>query len=325
MVKKLIYTLLLFLLLIRLPLVGQDPQFTQFYANKLYLAPSFAGATKQSRIGTIYRNQWSGIPGGFNTIAFSFDHYFANFNSGLGLLLVRDMAGSGRLGFTNVGVQYSYDFQINDYLHIRPGMHFMYTRYGIDFYKLKFFDQINGNPTSFEDPPENEGLGAADAAVSALVYTDKLWIGSTVDHLFRPNEGFYSNKAIVPIKVSIFGGYQLMRQGRLLRPIDETLSVAFMYRQQKDKKQLDLGLYWNKAPVVLGFWYRGIPLVNSERGDALAALVGFKMEGFSLGYSYDFTISNLINSTHGAHEVSLVYEFTTSRKKKIHAIPCPEF
>jgi len=37
---------------------GQDPQFTQFYANPLYLAPSFAGATQQDRITAVYRNQW---------------------------------------------------------------------------------------------------------------------------------------------------------------------------------------------------------------------------------------------------------------------------
>lgn len=311
-------------------LLAQDPQFTQFYANKQYLAPSFAGATKQSRVGAIWREQWMGIPGGFRTISASFDHYFANFNSGFGTYMMRDQAGSGRLGFTYLGINYSYDFQINDFIHLRPGINFNYIRYGIDFYKLLFYDQLDplgGNKPSsgIEVAPDVEAIGAADAAVSGLVYTDKLWLGTTVDHLFRPNQSFYSNKAVVPMKISVFGGYQIMRQGKLLRPSDETLSVAFIYKQQKDKTQLDLGLYWNKAPMVFGFWYRGIPLVNSERGDALALLAGLKFQGFSLGYSYDFTISNLINNTQGSHEVSLVYEFTTTKKKKIHAIPCPEF
>ena len=40
----------------------QDPQFTQFYANPLYLAPSFAGATKQHRAAGSFRDQWPGFP-----------------------------------------------------------------------------------------------------------------------------------------------------------------------------------------------------------------------------------------------------------------------
>jgi len=48
-----------------------------------------------------------------------------------------------------------------------------------------------------------------------------------------------------------------------------------------------------------------------------------------IGYSYDFTISNLIGSTGGAHEISIVYEFNNlsigQLKKRIRAIPCPEF
>ena len=38
-------------------------------------------------------------------------------------------------------------------------------------------------------------------------------------------------------------------------------------------------------------------------------LIGIKTSQFHIGYSYDFTISNLIGSTAGAHEISLIYEF----------------
>ncbi len=36
----------------------QDPGFSQFYANKLYLNPAFAGDNKCPRIDLNYRNQW---------------------------------------------------------------------------------------------------------------------------------------------------------------------------------------------------------------------------------------------------------------------------
>lgn len=328
MIKKTRHSIyvILFTYVTVLNVSAQDPQFTQFYANKLYLAPSFAGATKQNRVALIYRNQWAGIPGAFNTMAFSYDHYFPTFNSGLGITAVRDVAGTGHLGMTQFGLAYSYDFQIKDNFHVRPGLNIQYSLYGIDFARLTFIDQLlSGSSTTMESPPTDNNIGALDGATSVLVYSSKFWSGLCVDHLFRPNESFYSNYAIVPVRYSFFGGVQVVRNGKLLKPIDESLSIAYMYRQQGDKKQLDLGLYWYKSPIVMGFWYRGIPGLNSERGDAVAVLLGYKTSKFSIGYSYDFTISNLINSTHGSHEISLVYEFNTTHRKKIHAIPCPEF
>ena len=117
-----------------------------------------------------------------------------------------------------------------------------------------------------------------------------------------------------------------MKRGRLLKPVDETISMAFLFKSQEQNKQLDLGLYWYKYPLILGLWYRGIPPYNSDRGDAIALLVGFKTKYVHIGYSYDFTVSKLINSTNGSHEISLIYEFkVTPRKRKPHAIPCPEF
>jgi len=327
-VKKYIFIILSVTLSI-FHLSGQDPQFTQFYANKLYLAPSFAGAVQQDRISLNYRNQWPSLPGTFVSYAFSYDHYFDGFNSGVGVLFLRDLAGSGKLSTTNFGVQYSYDIQINNWWHIRPGIHFMYTQTGLDFDKLLWNDQISvgGNTSTTEQRPGVETRGDVDFSTSALAYSDKHWFGFAVDHMLKPKNSLYGNEFTVPLKVSIFGGTQVIRKGRLLSPIDESLSIAFLFKTQDKISQLDLGLYWFKSPLMLGLWYRGIPVINNERiGDAIAVLAGYKIEDFSVGYSYDFTISRLLSSTGGAHEISLIYEFKTSRaRKKRHMIPCPEF
>ncbi len=307
---------------------GQDPQFTQFYAVPLYLGPSFAGATIQQRISTTYRKQWLKLPGDFSTFTASYDHYFYKFNSGLGLLFIQDQAGSGRLGTTYMNVLYSYDIKIFNTWHVRPGITFTYLRYNINFSKLVFGDQIiRGNaPSTIEVPPSRENRGAIDGAISAIVFNDRIWIGSTVDHLLQPNTSFYGGRSNIPLKYSFYGGARLMSRGRLLKPADESVSVAYLLRLQGEFRQLDLGLYWFNPPFMMGVWYRGIPPLNSNRGDALAFLAGIKFPQFTVGYSYDFTVSNLINSTAGAHEITLSYEFTTKyRKKRIHAIPCPEF
>lgn len=312
---------------------SQDPQFTQFYSNKMYLAPSFVGATQQNRITSNIRDQWVGLKNSYITYTLSYEHYFLNFNSGLGVILMRDQAGAGNLNLTGIGLQYSYDFKILETCHVRPGIQFSYLRQGLNFSKLLFSDQMHPNgddPSSIEVPtiPSN---GAADAASSVLFYSENYWMGASFDHLLHPDLSLSSEKAYINLKTSVFGGVTLIRRGKLLSPIGETVSLAFLYKQQKIEsgsyfRQMDCGLYWYKKPLVLGFWYRGIPIMKGNRSDALAALIGLKSKYINIGYSYDFTVSRLIGNSLGSHELSLVYEFSKPhKKKKIHAIPCPEF
>jgi type IX secretion system PorP/SprF family membrane protein len=314
---------------------AQDAQFSQFYSNYLYLAPSFAGLTDKNRIAFNYRNQWPEITEGYQTYSVSFDKYVDKFNSGLGVLLFQDVAGSGRLRTTNLGVQYSYDFSITEFWHVRPGLHFNYTQRAIDFDKLLWNDQISasGNsPVSAELEPMGKA-GDIDFSTSVLTYSDRFWLGAGVDHLLKPSQSFYyyeeeaGNPGKVPVKYSLFGGIKFIRNEHLLRPIPTSIQLAFLYRQQEQFRQLDLGVYWYRNPFVLGFWYRGIPLYKEVfNRDAFTVLAGIKTRNMNIGYSYDFTISRLITSTGGSHEVSISYTFKTKPiKRKPREVPCPEF
>lgn len=319
------YIWILFLFMLITNASGQDPHFTQFFSNQLYLAPSFAGATQQHRFSGSFRDQWptAGLVNTYVTYAFTYDHYFANFNSGVGLLFLNDVAGTGRLSNMNIGLLYSYDFTVFNFWHIRPGVSFIYKQRSIDYDALEFYGELGTEADLPYDGATN--IGDFDAGTSVLVYADKIWFGTTVDHLTRPDNAFASGDYL-PMKISVFGGYQIIRKGRLLKPIDETVSIAFRYKNQKPTDQLDIGLYWYKSPLVFGLWYRGIPIINEEKvGDMLAVLVGAKIPQFSIGYSYDFTVSKLVGQTGGAHEVAMIYEFKTTRRRKIHSIPCPEF
>jgi len=312
---------------------GQDPHFSQFYANALYLAPSFAGAIEENRISLNYRNQWPAIPGVFHTYSFSYDRYLPNFKSGIGVLATYDVAGSGDLSQTNIGLVYSYDIQLNQDWHFRPGINFKFTYLGLNYGKLIWNHMITaGGTTPSVTPPPFESVADVDFATSALFYTDRIWAGFTVDHLLSPKQSFYGDwDTKVPVKVNVFGGYQITRRGRMIRSnkYNEVLSIAGNFKYQDRFFQSDIGLYYYRDPVIFGFWYRGVPLVTSQAGDAIIALVGFKTNDLHIGYSYDFTISNLISSTGGAHEISLVYEFITTtfgaNKRRFRAVPCPEF
>ena len=281
-----------------------------------------------------YRNQWPAVPKVYSTYSVSFDKAMPNFNSGIGILATHDVAGSGNLSTTNLGLVYSYDFNINSEWHVRPGVNFKFHYLGLDITKLIFPHQLRGTGTTQPIyPPAFDNVADIDFATSALMYNDRMWGGFTLDHLLAPKVSLYGNESTVPVKFNLYGGIQVLTNARLRQVSYEVLSVAINFQKQANYYQSDIGLYYLKHPIIFGVWYRGIPFMTSREmtmqvGDAIIGLIGIKTEQFRIGYSYDFTVSSLVNATGGAHEVSLTFEFNnpnTGRQRKIRAIPCPEF
>jgi type IX secretion system PorP/SprF family membrane protein len=316
---------------------AQDPMFSQFYANPLYLAPSFAGASKKgTRVALNYRDQWPSIPRAFTTYSFSFDHYFDKIRSGAGLYFMNDRQGSTNLRMMNIGAVYSFDFQINERWHIRPGLHLIYFQSGIDYSRFKFYNQILPEQLSVDAPPQYEPLEVIrdiDAAASCITYNDLSWFGLTINHMLKPNIGLYGDSPYkgVPylkvLKFSFFGGARFRLRGNLLKYYKESLTIAYLYEMQEKYKQFNIGAYYHKNPLVVGTWYRGIPAFKGNPGhDAMVFLVGYEISDYiRLGYSFDLTVSGLKPSSGGAHELSLVWNFKIKeRKKKKTQLPCPD-
>jgi len=333
--KKLLVLLIILLYALAMGLKAQDPQFSQFYSNPLYLAPSFAGMSGQTRVNLNYRLQWPEMPGAYHTYTVSVDHAINSFNSGIGLILLKDKAGSGNLSLTNLALQYAYYVKLSESWHIVPGLYISYNERSIDYQKLVWRDQISAQGTSSltgEALPLEKVIDL-DAGTSVMAFSDRFWVGASVDHLLRPNQSFYivensaKNYGFIPVKYSIFGGTKIINKGKLFRPYDTSLQLAFLLKKQDKYKQFDMGMYWLRKPLVLGFWYRGIPIIKPfPNQDSFSILVGYKDEFLSIGYSYDFTISRLVGATGGAHEISLTYSFKAKvPTKKMRVVPCPDF
>ncbi len=186
-----IFKYILFLtILLNLKSFGQDAQFSQFYANPMYLSPSFAGSTNGTRAVLNFRDQWPAIPGSFITYSASVDHFFPRYNSGLGIQVLRDQAGSGQLALTTIAANYSYQFNINRHWTLKPGLMLNYNVRSIDFDKLMFNDQmhIDGNSSSSIETPSLEKIQYADAAISVMAFNKTYWGGFMIDHIFNPNQ-----------------------------------------------------------------------------------------------------------------------------------------
>ena len=337
MIRKI--TISAILVLMGLAANAQDPQFSQYYASPLYLNPAFAGTTNQHRIVLNHRLQWPTLPQTFATYALSYDFYKPDLRSGFGLLMTTDKAGSAGLRSTNVGAIYSYKIAMPGKWVFTPGLYFGYGSRSIDFNKLVFGDQIefdqNGVPS--QDPVLNE-LGNTsyfDSGFGLLFYNSKFWIGGSWWHINRPNISFLDREDRIPSKYTIHGGAKLpLYSGPGRRVSNSYLTPSFVYRLQGQFSQLDLGVNYHVDPVHVGIWYRGLPLFQNVAGntsrDAIVFIIGLQFSNFELGYSYDFTISELGVNSGGAHEISIVYRFDLignpyKVKKKDKLIPCPSF
>jgi len=316
--------------------VGQDPQFSQFFYSPLLLGPSFAGTTAGSRLVANYRMQWPTISKPFHTSALAVDHNFMKYNSGAGLLLQGDMAGSSLLNRTKVALQYTYNVEITSKFHFRPGIEFSLNRIGIYYDNLIFGDEIYFDLEESGEERTKDSRLYFDAGASALFFTTRYWVGASFSHLMQPNESITAQEQTskLPVKTTVYGGGKLELSGRIGRKDEESLFYGALYRAQGKYDQLDLGAYWYKVPIMIGGWYRGIPgfKKNPDNGvnhDALMILVGFKREYISVAYSYDVTISRLFLNSGGAHEVSLSYyfnqDYNLNRRQKRMTVPCPRF
>lgn len=325
--KKLKYYILLLLIGVGVESRAQDPQFTQFYSNPLYQAPSFAGGISGYRVGMTYRDQWPKMPGMLTTINMAADMNMLKINSGFGIIALRDVMGSANYTHTYIGFLYSYNVRITRTIYLRPGLGFYYGQRNLDRDKLVFASQLYSESDIQPIlPDEFVKTSYFDGSASLLLSMRNSWFGICADHLMRPNESVTDFAYRYPVKWNIFGGTKIFKAERLIGTKRQSITLAGSYRHQGKTDQLDLGLYWSYAPLVLGVWYRDLPLIKDySRRDAISVLLGYNYKDLNIGYSYDFTVSRLITSTGGAHEVSLSYKFEIERKHRFRAIPCPEF
>jgi type IX secretion system PorP/SprF family membrane protein len=315
---------------------AQDMQFTQFSAAPLYLNPGFTGTTIQHRVATSYRNQWAAIPGQFVNYVFSYDYNMAELNSGLGILFAREQAGTGNLGNTEVALLYAYHFKISNKILIQPGIKFNFIRRGVDFSKLIFNDQLSrGGGSGTADDIELDNVSYMDITSGAIAYSEKYWFGVAFNHINEPNQSLTNSDSPLYMKFSAHGGYKfVLSEGGRKTLNTSYINATFQYKAQQKFDQLDLGLYYTREPFVFGLWYRGLPVVKSFEGvlnnDALAIVLGYKIVDYNLniGYSYDVTISRLAANSAGSHEISLVYEVASKKKKRKrrkYFVPCAKF
>ncbi len=325
---------LLGLMVMAIHVSAQDPQFSQYYQNPLYLNPAFTGITPQQRVIFNNRIQWPNLPQAFTTFSASYDIWVDELKSGFGVLATTDKMGSAGWRTTTASLLYSYKLRINDKMVFSSGLTFGYGINGLDRTKLRLGDGIEFNGQSLD--PALNALGSTqyfDFGAGFLLYSRSLWIGGAFGHLNQPNLSVLNSTSRLPMKVTIHGGARIeLVDGLRTSSRASYLTPSFIYLSQGGITQLSLGLNYHIDPVFVGVWYRGKPWEKTITGtiqqDALILQMGMYLDKMTIGYSYDFSTSGLSNASGGAHELSIIYEFNVKPiqrgvKKRNRLIPCP--
>lgn len=308
-------------------LKAQDPHFSQFYANPLYLNPAFAGSNICPRVTVNYRNQWPAISGAYVTYNAGYDQYFDAISGGVGLLATTDRSGEGVMNSSHFSFMYSYHLQVSRKFSINAGLQASYFQKSVDWTKLTFGDQIDPKWGFVNQTQESRGeyeSSGPDFSAGILGYGENMYFGFSAHHLTEPNEGF-KNYSELPMKYTAHAGFMINLAGRghqNHRPGDPKLSPNVLYQQQGQFHQINYGMYLNMKPIIAGLWFRQF----FEGSDALIVLAGFEYKKYKFGYSYDITVSQLSNASGGAHEISMGLKFNCPPKReKLRAIECPTF
>ncbi|MEO6522138.1 MAG: type IX secretion system membrane protein PorP/SprF [Mucilaginibacter sp.] len=299
----------------------QQPQYTQYIFNPLLVNPAVSGIENYVDVKSGYRNQWSGLLGapittffsitaplghnfvqgdalqvpdnGDNPIGRSFVQSYraAEPHHGIGFTAMSDKAGPIRQ--TNIDVTYAYHIGIGPNLNLSAGVSAGITNISLDASAISVENSqdmaINNANYSQIKPNLNVGVWAYSATYFAGVSVQQL----VPQTLSFSTSSVYNQGKTVP-HFYITGGYKFFLSD------DVSLIPSIMYKiVQPAQNTIDLNM---KMAFRDHFWIGG----SYRQDDAVAGMIGFTISSFlSVGYSYDYTSSNLNTVSTGTHELVL--------------------
>lgn len=309
---------------------AQDAFFSQFYANRLYLNPAWAGLGPEKRIFLNYRNQYPGIGSIYNTYTATYDQFVEKINGGLGFSLSNDAQGSGAMNQISFSSMYSYQFKFSRLLSFSGGVQASVISRAVKADKLQFGDQYDP-ATGIAGQNTGESLNGLskifpDFSAGVAGFYRNSYGGISMFHLHKPFQSVSNLKeSRLPRKFTFFAGtYIPVYEKRFGKEVLQ-LNPNFIYIQQKDISQLIYGLETlYKEKYVAGLWLR------QNLGIKYSSMIfsaGVSLKNIRLRYSYDaqFSRPSVQIPSLGAHEISVIFAFGEDKKIKRKAIKCPDF
>lgn len=303
--------------------LAQDPTFTQFYSNPVYLNPALSGSSGCPRVALNYRNEWPQLTGNYITYAAAYDSYFKNISGGVGIVAMHDQQGQGTIQTSMIGASYSYYLKVNRKFRLMFATQAAYYQKYLDWSQLTFGDMIDprrGFIYQTGDVPRGNGRrGFFDVSAGFVGFSKNFYFGAAFHHLNRPDESLILGQSRLPIKFTGHLGANIKLGQRGRYSSTTFLSPNIIYQNQNGFQQLNIGAYLKYESFTIGAWYRN--------KDAFILTVGLTTDKYRIGYSYDLTVSPLGNGVSGgSHEISLGFNLKCKKPvRDFRRLSCPSF
>jgi len=313
-------------------LQAQDPNYSQWLNSPLYYNPAFTGLYSGLRTRLSCREQWPNLPVDYKTLYFSGDYGDRNLpgSGGIGILINRDNEGLGFIRNLSVGVIAAVRIPVFYNLICQVGLKGSMVQKWIQWTDFVFSDQLSaryGNiyPTQLTGPDNQKRMFPDFGAGGLVQYINgegniTLTAGISVDHLFQPDESFIGVlKAPLPRKyighadmvITIGRGPNASQNP--VKGFGDPLRInpGIIYQSQNGMGSFQVGANVLKYNIYVGGYFKFTDIYGPTT--SLMVLAGYRYV-FSQAlnvrfmYSYDIQVSQNLQGTGGAHEVSLILE-----------------
>lgn len=277
----------------------QDILVSHYMFNHLLINPAYAGSKDYMMTTLLYRKQWDGWKGAPETQIASIHGPVGLSNFGWGVLLSHDkLAVTDR---TDAYLNAAYHLPISQKMKFSVGL-----RAGGGYYSYKNSDLVywQENDPAFAGDRVTKFL--PNVGLGAYLYTDKFYAGLSI-----PTVISYDPKTSLSVNTS--SGELIPHQ---VRHYFATSGYAWEVNPDVVLRPSVLVKYVPAAPVetdinlnvLLGqlIWVGG----SYRTGDSFVALLEVQLgKQWRLGYSYDFTTTDVKDYSNGSHEIMLGYDF----------------
>ncbi|MVN89543.1 PorP/SprF family type IX secretion system membrane protein [Mucilaginibacter aquatilis] len=302
-------------------LAQQKPQYTQYVFNQYLLNPALSGIENYTDFKAGYRSQWTGLNGAPVTSYLSInaslgqnfiyndatsmsaatsnplgrqanrDYISAPAHHGVGATVISDRAGP--LTQTIVSGTYAYHIGITGRLNLAAGVSVGANRIALDVNEVRL--QNPDDPAIYNG---NTSQWRPDLSLGIWAYSGNFYAGASVQQLIKQtitfgNKSAYNQGKTVP-HYFFTGGVKLFVAD------DVTLMPSVLF------KLIDAAPLNYDVNCKLAFSNKLWVGVAYRHNDSKSAMAGVNISSvINLGYSYDFTSSNLRTVSNGTHEIVL--------------------
>ncbi|MEM1325075.1 MAG: type IX secretion system membrane protein PorP/SprF [Bacteroidota bacterium] len=279
-------------------LAQQDEQYTQFMFNKLRYNAAYAGSNGMPCLTAIHRSQWIGLEGAPTSQVASFDMPFLNSRVGIGGNIVRQSIAVTE----NITMDGSYAYRIP----LGPGVMSLGLQASLRYFRTDFSEltATQGIATDGAIPMGVQSKFVPNFGLGFYYHTDDFYLGFSAPRLLRNNIDLADDDGIISREIQhyyLMGGV-IIGEGDV-----KFLPQALLKYNPSVPFDADINLSLILLDrITVGGTYRLGGSKQEGFGESIGALFSAQVsDEFTVGVSYDFTLSGLRDQQDGSIELAL--------------------